>query len=176
MYWGAGAISVDGTDCSDPTEVTINSGPEVYTIACPMGSSETNGILYGSTVMPDGWNGGTVTLELTTYMTTDAGSGTMHTEAFISCRTDDETINNTWGTSIDIDIVTVAGDAANEILTAESADITGNGCAAGESLFWKIEICDTDATPDGNCTSSAGLENDFSILGVKMEYTWFPPD
>jgi hypothetical protein len=179
MVWGAGAISTDGTECSDPAEVTIGTGPKVYTISCPMdGVSETNGVLYGSTVMPEGWDGGAVRLELTTYMTTDTDvGGTLHTEAQVLCRTDDESIDATWGAAVEIDLAVAVGDAVNEIITATSGDITGNGCAAGESLFWRIVWCDTDGTPDAPCdTSSAGYEDDLDILAVKMEYVWDPDD
>jgi len=168
----AGGMPTDNTECTNATESIVNSGPKIFSVACPMGTSETNGILYFDRRLPPDYNGGTFITLLEARMTTDAGSGTLHTEVFMMCRTDDETINSTWGTSIDIDLVTVAGDAVNEILTAESLAVTGNGCAAGaEHLFGKIEICDTDATPDGNCTSSAGLEDDFSFMSVLVKYT-----
>ena len=177
MVWPASAMSTDGTECSDPAEATINSGPKQWTIACPMGTSETDGFVYGTgIVLPDGFDQtADVTFELTVYLTTDGGAGTWHGEIAIQCQSEGEIIDSTWGTGIGLDLTPIAGDVVNDIVQDTSAavdtDTTGQDCDAGDILFWRWKSCDTDATPSSGCTSSAGFENDASILAMKMEYT-----
>ena len=62
MYWGAGAMEVDGTQCSAPVAVLLHAtGPKPLTIAC---ADSDSGTISGSTVMPDGWDGSTVIFEI----------------------------------------------------------------------------------------------------------------
>jgi hypothetical protein len=176
MYWGAGAFSSDGTECSDPTELTVNSGPKQFFVVCPHTTSETDGFVYGSTVLPDGFDQtADVTFELSAYIVTDSGAGTWHGEVAIQCQSGGEVIDSTWGTGIGLDLTPVAGDAVNDVVQDSSGavdtDTTGEDCDAGDVLFWRWKSCDTDATPSTGCTSSAGFENDMNLIGMKMEYT-----
>jgi hypothetical protein len=177
IYWPSAAMSADGTECSDASEVTINSGPKVYTIACPMTTSETDGYIYGQpVVLPDSFDQtADVIFKLTAYLTTDGGAGTWHGVIAIQCQTPGDGIDSTWGTGIGLDLTPVDGDVVNDVIqdvsTAVDTDTTGEDCDPGDILFWRWKSCDTDATPSTGCTSSAGFENDMSILGVSMEYT-----
>jgi hypothetical protein len=157
VFWPAGSLSSDGTQCAVPVEVTINSGPKQYAIVC---ADNDASIIYGHVLMPDGWNAGTVTFELE-YLQSAADTGALNADVAAQCHAAGETVNNTWGTEVAIDDAAVTG--SNGVDTATSAAVTPAGtCAAGDSLWWYIAI---DAT--GTDTAVATL----NILGVKMEYT-----
>ena len=53
VYWTAGSISADGTQCADAAQVVINSGPELYTVICTDNDAAQ---MEGSVVMPDSWD------------------------------------------------------------------------------------------------------------------------
>lgn len=157
MFWGAGAMSTDGTQCATPAEVTINSGPKLYSVICADNDAST---MWGSTVMPDGWDGGTVTFELA-YVQTAADTSAMNADVAAACRGSGETINSTLGTEQALDDAAVSG--SNIVDHVTSAAVTADGtCAAGDTLYWRVQL---DAT--GTTTAVATL----NFLGVKMEYT-----
>lgn len=52
IVWTAGGMTSDGTNCADPTQVQINSGPDIYTIIC---ADNDASYMYGFVTMPDGW-------------------------------------------------------------------------------------------------------------------------
>jgi len=157
MYWGASSMSADGTQCANPAEATLNSGPKTYTVICTDNDAST---IYGHTVMPDGWDGGTVTFELE-YLQSAADTNVLNSDVAAMCRGAGETINNTWGTEIAIDDAAVSG--SNIVDHTTSAAVTANGtCAAGDTLFWRIQL---DAT--GTTTAVATLH----LMGVKATYT-----
>jgi hypothetical protein len=56
--------------------------------------------------------------------------------------------------------------------TGNSAPVDlGADCIAGDTLFWRWEACDTDATPSSQCdASSGGFENDISVLQMRMRF------
>jgi hypothetical protein len=174
MFWQAGAISTDGTECSDPAEVTIASGPKQYAIACPMAGTETSGFLYGSTQLPSGTDiASDVLFAMTGYLTTDGGAGTWQGAVSIQCYSDGELVDATWGTAVSLDFTPVIGDVVNDITkTGNSAAVDlGADCVAGDTLFWRWEACDTDATPSAQCgTSSLGFEDDISVLQMRMRF------
>ncbi len=157
MFWPAGAMSADGTQCADPAEVTINSGPIQYTVICTDNDAAT---LYGHVVMPDGWNAGTVTFELA-YLQTAADTNVLNSDIAAQCHGAGETVDSTWGTEIAIDDAAVSG--SNKVdMTVSSAVIAAGTCAAGDALWWRWQL---DAT--GTTTAVATLH----FLGLKMEYT-----
>lgn len=157
MYWGAAALSADGTNCANPAEVTINSGPKLYTIICADNDSST---IYGSTVMPDSWDGGTVTFETTTIQTA-ANTSALNGDIAAQCRGDGETPSSTWGTEVAIDDAAVTGSNNNDQITSGAVTPAGT-CAAGDTLYWRYQV---DAT--GTTTAVSTLH----FLGFKMEYT-----
>lgn len=176
--WSAGAMSAGlvNTECSAPTEVNVNSSGGMWTLACPMAGSEVDGFVSQSVLFEKEWDKTKdVTFDLTAYLTTDAGAGTWHGEIAIQCIGPGEIINNTWGTGIGLDLTPVAGDVVNDVIRDSSAavdtDTTGADCDSGDLLRWRWKSCDTDATPSSGCTSSAGFEDDMSLLWMTMNVT-----
>jgi len=156
IVWDAGGMSSDGTQCADPTEVTINSGPKMFTIICADNDAST---IYGHVVMPDGWDGGTVTFELSAIQTA-ADTNNLNADISAQCRGSGETVSNTWGTEIAMD---TAMTGSNAVDTVTSAAVTPAGtCAAGDNLWWRWQM---DAT--GTDTAVATLH----MIGMKMEFT-----
>ena len=159
FYWPAGAISADGTNCADPAQVVINSGPEIYTIICTDNDASQ---FEGHIVMPDSWDAGTVTFELE-YIQTAVDTSVLNADVSVQARGSGETVNNTFGTEVAIDDAAVTG--SNAVDHTTSGAVTANcttSCMAGDTLFWRIEL---DAA--GTTTAVATLH----IVGVKMEYT-----
>lgn len=155
VYWPAGALSTDGTNCAAPADATLNSGPVVATFSC---ADSTSSVFYGQAVMPDSWDAGTVTFELTVW------HGTTETITFAGdfsaqCRGDGEVPSSTWGT---VQAADVAITTTNRIEQQTTAALTAAGtCAAGDALFWRYVV---DAT-----NFSANAAN-AKVIGVKMEY------
>ncbi len=177
MAWGAGAMSTDSTECANPTEVAAiggAGGPEQWAILCPMGTSETDGFLYGSTILLDSFNAAAdVTFLMSAVMDNDGGAGTFHGSVGIQCVGDTETVGTAWGTEADVDFIEVSGDIQWDIITAAGdAAIDTAGCVGKDTFWWRWKACDTDATPSTNCTSStASTITDLTILSMRMEYT-----
>ena len=157
IAWNAAGINVDGTQCADPAAVTINSGPIQHTIICTDNDASS---MYGHVIMPDSWDGGTVTFELE-YLQTAADTNVLNADVTMQCRGATETVNSTWGTEVAIDDAALTG--SNAVDTTTSAAVTPNGtCAGGDTLYWRVQI---DAT--GTTTAAATLH----FLGAKIEYT-----
>ncbi|MBU1567731.1 MAG: hypothetical protein KJ630_19165 [Proteobacteria bacterium] len=157
ISWNAGGMVADGTQCADPAKVTINSGPADYTIICADNDAST---IYGHVLMPDSWDGGTVTLELE-YLQSAADTGVLNADVAAQCRGAGETVSNTWGTEVALDDAAVTG--SNAVDHTTTAAITPAGtCAGGDSLYWRYQI---DAT--GTTTAVATLHH----IGAKVEYT-----
>lgn len=156
-YWDAGGMTPDGTQCADAARVTINSGPVQYTVICADNDAST---LYGHIVMPDSWDGGTVTFEHE-YLQTAADTAVLNGDIACQCRGAAETPSSTWGTEVAIDDAAVTGSNAVDHTTSAAVTCAGT-CAGGDSLWWRYQV---DAT--GTTTAVATLHN----LGMKMEYT-----
>ena len=137
---------------------TINSGPKQYTVICTDNDAST---IYGHTVMPDSWNAGTVTFELV-YLQTAADTAVLNADVAAQCHAAGETVNSTWGTEIAIDDAAVTGSNGVDMTTSGAVTPAGT-CAAGDALWWRIQL---DAT--GTTTAVATLH----FLGMKMEGTW----
>ena len=157
IVWNAAGTTSDGTQCADPAKVTINSGPITYTTKCADNDAST---IYGHVVMPDSWDGGTVTME-SEYIQTAADTNALNGDIACMCRGAGETVNNTWGSEVAIDDAAVSG--SNIVDHTTSAAMTCNGtCAGGDTLYWRYQM---DAT--GTTTAVATLH----FVGWKMEYT-----
>jgi len=157
VWFGAGALSTDGTQCAAPAEVTINSGPKLFTIICTDNDAST---IYGSVGMPDSYDGGTVTFE-GQFIQTAANTSAMNSDIAAECKGTGETVNSTWGTEVAMDIANMTGSNAIDHVT--SAAVTANGtCAAGDTLFFRWQL---DAA--GTTTAVATLH----VVGFKMEYS-----
>ena len=158
VWFGAGSLSTDGTQCAAPAEVTINSGPKVWTIICTENDAST---IYGSIKMPDAWDAGTVTFEHV-YIQTAADTGSMLGELSAQCHGNGEVVNSTYGTVIELDDAAVRGSSKNDYITSTAVTPAGT-CAAGDMLYWRWQY---DAT--ANPTTAAATLNH---VGFKMEYS-----
>jgi len=160
VWLPAGTLHGDGTQCpSDPSTVTIGSGAPRQTFICTDNDAAT---LYGEVVMPDAWDGGTITVKHL-YIQTAADTGALNGDVAAACRLSGATINNTWGTEIAIDDAAVTGSSGSDI--TESAAVTPNGtCTAGVGRLLQIRY-QLDAT--GTTTAVATLHH----VGFLIEYT-----
>lgn len=159
VYVPAGAMEVDGTNCTFSTAGVVNSGPFVRPINC---TDNAASIVYFGLVMPDSWDAGTITVEAQAYTidasVTGGADDTIGWDVSCLARGDGETINSTWGTAIGID-VTFATQFVEEHVA--SAAITANDPEAGDTLYCRAVI-DTTAT---DATTA-----DMRLLGFKVEY------
>jgi hypothetical protein len=157
IWFGAGSLSTDGTQCAAPAEVTINSGPKIWTIVCTDNDSST---IYGSVKMPDNWDAGTVTFDHV-YIQTAANTGALNGDIAAQCRGNGEVPSSTWGTEVAIDDAAVVGSNSNDMTTSAAVTAAGT-CAAGDMLYWRYQL---DAT--GTATTAASLHH----VGFRMEYS-----
>lgn len=157
IWFGAGSLSTDGTQCAAPAEVTINSGPKLWTIICTDNDAST---IYGSVRMPDSWDAGTVAFTHV-YLQTAADTGPINGDIAAQCRGNGEAPSSTWGTEIAIDDAGVTGSNQNDMTTSAAVTPAGT-CAAGDMLYFRYQL---DAT--GTTTAVATLHH----LGFTMEYS-----
>lgn len=156
IWFGAGALSVDGTQCAAPAEVTINSGPKIWTIICTDNDAST---MYGSVKMPDSWDGGTVTFEHV-YIQTAADTSALNGDIAAQCYGNGEAVGSTWN-EVAIDDAAVTGSNKNDFTTSGAVTPAGT-CAAGDMLYFRYQL---DA--GGTTTAVATLHH----VGFKMEYS-----
>jgi hypothetical protein len=156
ISWNAGALNSDGTQCADPAEVTINSGPILYSIIC---TDNDASVIHGKTTMPDSWDAGNLTFELE-YIQTAANTAALEWDIYVQCRGAGETVNNTWESPVNvIDAVTTGSNAVDQ---TTSGNVTCASDAGGDTLYWKVEI---DAA--GTLAAMATMH----FTNMKMEYT-----
>lgn len=159
IWFGAEALFGDGTQCpSDPTAVTINSGPIMPTFICADNDGST---LYGQVRMPDSWDGGTVTFTHI-YIQTAADTAVLNGDIACQARSNGEVPSSTWGTEIAIDDAAVVGSNSSDQTTSAAVTCAGTGLAGGDMLFFRYQL---DAT--GTTTAVATLHH----VAFNMEYT-----
>ncbi len=166
FQWHPGAISTDGTNCADPAETTINSGPKRYTIIC---GDNDGSIMYGDALMPPNYDGGTVTFDLVVTSVNGTPSGDYDIDFKAMCRGNSDVIDSTYGTEqaadVDFDASGTCGGSAcvqyEQAIVTTSA-VTGNGtCAAGDMLYWQGAV---------DATGTTATVADVHILEVRMNY------
>jgi hypothetical protein len=149
-YFDAGALTVDGTNCTNPTSQTIGSGPKVIAFSC---ADSNNSVFDGAVALPQSL--ATVTFQLSV---SDVDSLSQHFAGNFKamCRAAPTVINSTWGTAINVDITMVTADA---IYQNNPVTVTPNGtCSSGAILFFRFTMDATTNTDDG----------DARVLGVLM--------
>jgi hypothetical protein len=161
MYW-----SSDGTNCSDPAEETINSGPKKFTITC---TDSDSSVITADARLRGCYTGGTfvVTMEVVSLNATPSGDYDIDIAAM--CRGNSDVIDNTYGTEIaadvDFDAAGTCGGSAcvqYESAMVTTAAITGNGtCANGDQLYLKGSL---------DATGTTATVADVRILGFTVEY------
>lgn len=131
VYLGAGSWYGDGTQCpTDPTAVTINSGPKLPTFICADSSSAT---LHTTFVLPADYVPGT-TIKLQQHVIqTAADTGSVNGDVSAQCRGNTETVSSTWGTAVAIDLANVTGSNAHNWF--ESGAITPTGTCNPNDLL-----------------------------------------
>jgi hypothetical protein len=161
MYWGAGAMEVDGTECGVPiARDLVTGGPKPLTIAC---NASDSGTISGHTVMPDSWGTSTKTVVFEITLGQIAAATTVFDMDFEGqCVSSTESFVAFNGTGEQQATVTLTED--DDALQAETSPVTLNGtsCAKGDVLFWQGAI---DASGSHTATSAQVV-----IVGVKMEY------
>jgi hypothetical protein len=160
IAWNAGGITSDGTNCAAAAKSAEVLVPQ-YTIVCAMSDDAD---IYGSVTMPDSWDGGTVTFELTIAQI-GASTHVVDMDFAAYCVSSDEGLVVFGATPTGEEQAAVTMTADNDILTAITSAVTvaGTSCAGGDTLFWTGQV---DATASG-----AEIATAMEILGVKMEYT-----
>ena len=160
MYWGAGAMEVDGTNCTAPTAVAlVASGPTPLTIACADSDAAT---ISGSSVFPKAWNAGTVTFTLILGQIS-ASTGAYEMDFEGQCIGSGESHLAFAGTGEQPAQITLVAD--DKDLKDETAAVTLNGttCAGGDTFEWQGAI---DAT-----ASAASIETLAVVVGVRVDFT-----
>jgi hypothetical protein len=85
---------------------------------------------------------------------------------------DAETVGTSWGTEADVDFEEPVGDVQWDLVHAASdAALDISGCEPLDTLWWRLKMCDTDATSSTNCASPDADVDDFTILSNLMAYT-----
>jgi len=156
IYWDAGGINVDASNCTTPTEQALNSAEKTWAFSC----ADSNSSIFGGKVrMPVAYDGGTVTFTLTLF------HGTTETITFAGdfsaqCRAAGAAINSTYGTAVAADVSITT---ANLIAEATTAAVTPNGTCTGGgvTILWRYVV---DAA-----NFSANAANS-KVLGVTMKY------
>ena len=159
VWFGAGALSTDGTQCAAPAEATpLASGVKLWTIIC---ADNDGSRMHGSVVMPDNWDGGTVTFESTAVQTA-ASAGVIEYQAAAQCKGDTEALVATASYGSEV-VWTDTLTGSSGVNRATSGAVTPSGtCAAGDFLAFYIDIGAANTT-----TAMATLHT----FGFKMYYT-----
>jgi hypothetical protein len=148
--WDAGGVNTDGTNCAEPSEEPVNSGPKIWNFGCA-----NSGVFYGKFRLRSAIDASatlTFTLAVRTIGTT---STVFDGDVSMSCRGADDTINNTWGTGVACNITT--GTSANLIKECTASAITPNGtCAAGDWIFWRYVIDNANNTATASTAKVLG--------------------
>lgn len=141
VYWDAGGVTPDGTNCGEPTEEQVNSGPRMWNLGCQDG-----GDFHGRIRLTDAIDtASTVTFRLA-LRTIGTSSLIFASDVSMMCRSVNDTLNNTWSSVAACD-VNPTGTSANLVKECVTTGITPNGtCAAGDWLFWRLVIRDAANT------------------------------
>ncbi len=152
----AGGYSVDGAQCTTPTERTINSGPKRFMMNC---ANNASAAFYGDAVLPDGYSGSTLTFKLSAESEAGSPSGNLAIDYACKCVRSGDTINSTWGTA---QTATLTFATQYKEQQGTTAEVTCNGtCAGGAHLYWR-GIMNTGST-------TATLTNVY-LLDTTLEY------
>ena len=160
MYWGAGAMTAQGA-CAIAEATPLASGPVLYTAICTDADADT---IQGSTLMPDGWDGGTVTFTMAVTQTA-TDTAVIELDFAAQCVSSDEAISAWNAPPTGEQPASITLTVASDWLEDDTAAVTvsGTSCAAGDMLYWIGSV-------DAGATTSTALTT-LHIIGVKMEYT-----
>jgi len=158
------SLSHDGSQCTGPTDVELNSGPHDFTINC---NDHADSIVGASIGMPTGWDGGSVSFEMFIVSNDPVPTGVYYWDFVCGCVADGDVVSSSIysvSDSID-DFVRIQLDITDEwtVRMGHTGLVTCAGtCEGGQMLFWqaRLNAPETTATP---C-------EDVGILNIKLRY------
>jgi hypothetical protein len=160
IYFPAGSMDVSGGCTATASAVLLASGPKLPTIACTDADADS---IEFDWVSPDGWDGGTITVELAAFSIGNNSTEIFEMDFAGQCVSsgDTPTAHSTTGEQ---PAAITWGNAANREQHATTAAITLQGtCAAGDHVYMRGQV-------DATATTMTPM-SDLKILGVKVEYT-----
>jgi hypothetical protein len=160
FYVPAAAMEPTGACMHLAPAVLVTTGPRLVTIQCTDADADS---IEFDLVMPDGWDGGTLTMELAAFSLGNNTTEVFEMDFAFQCVSSGDTpaAHSTTGEQA----ATITwGNAANREQHATTAAITGNGpCAAGDHIYVRGQV-------DATATTTSPM-TDVKILGVKVEWT-----
>jgi len=154
--WGAGEITTTGT-CADPADVQINSGPTLPTILC---TDANTSVMQGSFTTHDKWDVGDLFFELAYIQTLADLTGILEFDIKVQCRAPGEIVNIIFEAEINV-IENPIHDMSEITHTTNGTAVTCGSAAAGDTLFWKIEI---------DAPGTTALMATVNFIHVKLKY------
>jgi hypothetical protein len=169
VYFPAGNLDLEGTCTLGTSEALVPTGPKVPTITCA--NANTDGVSL-EVVMPDGWNGGAIMVELQGVY-----AGTTHAGHIVDFNVSGQCVRDgdvvaAWAitsgataeSASNRDIQLTASGTANREIHGTSLALTLSGtCAGGAHVYLHALI-------DASSTTFTPM-SDFKLLGAKLEYT-----
>lgn len=155
----AGSMDVSGGCIANDPAALVTNGPKRPTITCTDNNADS---LEYDWVSPDGWDAGTVTVELAAFNTA-AETTALVLHCAGQCVSSGDVVGAHSTTGEQAATVTWTN-AANQEVHGTTAAITLQGsCVAGDHVYMR---CQVDAT--GTTVASMAT---VKLLGVKVEYT-----
>lgn len=166
MYLPAGGWWTDNAQCIDPAGYQINSGAKQSVVTCTDNNAAT--FWAPSIDMPDGWDGGTIVVELVAVNAQAIPNGTYAFDISAQCIRDGngttDVYNNTWGTTQAADF-TESNYAQYEAQQSSTTAITPSGtCIGGAQLNIRGVVNATRYATTDTTTN-------FKLLGLKVVWT-----
>jgi len=170
IWFGADSLKVSGACTEIAPAALVTNGPIVSSIGCT--DTDTDGINF-DVIMPDGWNGSTITLELQGfYINAHASPNNIVDMNFSGqCVRDGDTVaafaitsGATAESTTNVEAVLTTSATPNREVHGTTAALTLAGTCAGGAHVYIHGLIDAGST---NFTPMS----DFKLLGVKLEYT-----
>jgi hypothetical protein len=167
-YWPVTDLAYDGAQCTavavDIDQFSTGAAspsPKVWTMTCEDNDAS---YIFGTVAMPDGWDGGTVTLTAASVQAANL-TGDVYFDVSMRCVQTDDQLSAAWGTSKSLTIDYDSIGTGDDYIEATTVPITPSGtCTSGGVLLsW---VADMDAT----LTTVSAIAN-AHIIGFELEYT-----
>lgn len=168
----AGGMDVEGACALGTAAALVTNGPKLPAITCT--DVDTDGIDF-TWIMPDGWNGGTITVELDVFYT-----GTTHNTQIFDMNFSGQCVRHgdavaAWAitsgataeSSSNVEVQVTASGTANRELKVASGAITLSGTCTGGTGAPRVYM---HGLVDATSTTFTPM-TELKILGIKVEYT-----
>lgn len=159
----AGSFDVNGGCTLGAAAVLLTSGPKTIALTCTDSTADS---IETHLQMPDGWNAGTLTVQLIAFSIGNNTTEVFEMSWIAQCVSSGDSpaawaaVNHTTDPATSI----TWGATANRQQMATSGALTPSGtCAGGDHLYLKGEV-------DATATTMVPM-TDLKILEVKLEYT-----